>query len=364
MTIRRRLTVWYGAVFLASIFLMASVMYYELVIERQATVAAGRPKEPIEEEVAEVILFYGIPSALAIVVGGWWLMGRALAPLDRLARAAERIHADNLREPLPRTGNGDEADRLSEVLNAMMVRLDESFARVRDFTLHASHELKTPLTLMRTELEMAFHEHPLTPAQHELFANQLDEIQRLTKIVESLAFLAKADAGQVSLAQAPVRLDELVRDSFTDAQMLAASQRLEVSLAVCDAATVRGDRHRLRQLLLNLTDNAVKYAEPQGRVTMALVRNGASVELQIANTGPGIAPEKLPRVFDRFFRGDDAHSRAVEGSGLGLSIAQWIVQTHGGEIRITSEPQKLTTVAVRLPLMEGGGAEAGESPSI
>ena len=133
---------------------------------------------------------------------------------------------------------------------------------------------------------------------------------------------------------------------------------------MCDEATVRGDRHRLRQLLLNLADNAVKYTQPQGRVTMALARHGASVELKITNTGPGISPEKLPRVFDRFFRGDAAHSREVEGCGLGLSIAQWIVQAHGGEIRITSEPQDMTTVAVRLPLMEGGGAEAGESPSI
>jgi signal transduction histidine kinase len=168
--------------------------------------------------------------------------------------------------------------------------------------------------------------------------------------VDGLTLLAKADAGQITLAMEPVRLDELVRDNFADAQILAEPQNIKVELQNCEEITIRGDRHRLRQLLLNLADNAVKYNQPQGRVTMRLRRDGNFAEFTVANTGPGIPTEILPRVFDRFFRGDPAHSQTVDGCGLGLSIAQWIVHAHHGTIRIESETMKPTTVTVRLPL--------------
>jgi signal transduction histidine kinase len=267
-----------------------------------------------------------------------------------LTHAAEHIHVNNLKERLPRTGNGDELDRLTEVFNAMTARLDDSFTHIREFTLHASHELKTPLTVLQGELETALRDQHCTPAQQEMYASQIDEIQRLARIVDGLTLLARADAGQVALACEPVRLDELVHDSFADAQMLAASQSIEVALGALDEVVVRGDRHRLRQLLLNLADNAIKYNRPKGRVDIALQRNGVAAELRICNTGPGIAPAVLPRVFDRFFRGDPAHNHDVDGCGLGLNIAQWIVKAHAGDIQITSEPDRLTTVTVKLPL--------------
>jgi signal transduction histidine kinase len=168
--------------------------------------------------------------------------------------------------------------------------------------------------------------------------------------VDGLTLLAKADAGQVALQFETLRLDELVRDNFADAQILAEPHGIQVELTSCEEISVSGDRHRLRQLLLNLADNAVKYNQPQGRVTMSLRRAGNSAEIKIANTGAGIPPEILPRVFDRFFRGDPAHESAIDGCGLGLSIAQWIVSAHGGTIQIESVPSKLTTVTVRLPL--------------
>jgi signal transduction histidine kinase len=289
-------------------------------------------------------------AQMAVLVGGWCLLRKALAPLDTLTRAAERINADNLRDHLPRTGNGDEVDRLSEVLNAMTTRLDDSFTRIREFTLNASHELKTPLAVMHGELETAISDPVTTPAQRELFASQLDELQRLTQIVDGLTLLAKADAGQAKLAQECVLLDELVMDSFTDAQILAQTQKIQVDLVTCDKVSVWGDRHRLRQLLLILTDNAIKYNHPQGRVEMTLKRNGHAAELKISNTGAGISATLLPRVFDRFFRGDPSHNNTVEGCGLGLSIAQWIVKAQGGKIQITSEPESLTTVTVSLPI--------------
>ncbi len=166
----------------------------------------------------------------------------------------------------------------------------------------------------------------------------LDELRRLARIVDGLTLLAKADAGQVALKLEPLRFDELVRDNFADAQILAEPQGIQVELTACEEITVRGDRHRLRQLLLNLADNAVKYNQPQGHVTMSLQRAGNLAEFTIANTGPGIPPESLPRMFDRFYRGDPAHSQEVDGCGLGLSIAQWIVSAHNGTIKIESPP--------------------------
>jgi signal transduction histidine kinase len=179
--------------------------------------------------------------------------------------------------------------------------------------------------------------------------SELDEVQRLTKIVDGLTLLTKADAGQIPLAREPVRLDDLVKEAATDAQSLARSQAIEVATDVCDEVTVPGDRHRLRQLLLNLTDNAIKYNQHRGRVMLTLRRIENSAELSISNTGPGIAPESLPKLFEPFYRGDQSHNNAVEGCGLGLSICRWIVTAHGGTIQIRSEPNGLTTVTVRFP---------------
>jgi signal transduction histidine kinase len=348
MTIRSRLTLWYAGILFASTLLITVMTYKELAVSRDESLA-GRLEEEQEEpgDIVRIVLWSGIPAALLGVAGGWWLMRKALSPVTALTQAAGRIHDRNLCERLPRTGNGDELDRLTEVFNAMTARLDESFKRIREFTLHASHELKTPLTVMHGEVETALRGE-MDPAGRERLLSQLDEIQRLTKIVDGLSLLTKADAGQITLKQEPVRFDDLVRDSFADAQILARPHEVTVELTACEAIQVAGDRHRLRQLLLNLTDNAIKYNRPKGSVTIALRRAGGLAELAIANTGPGIPVELQTRVFDRFFRGDPAHNNAVEGCGLGLSIAQWIVQAHGGTIQIASRPEELTTVSVRL----------------
>ena len=203
---------------------------------------------------------------------------------------------------------------------------------------------------MSGEAETALRDESLPPTERERFASQLDELRRLARIVDGLTLLAKADAGQIVLKAEPVRFDELVREALADAQILAEPQRIQVELAACEEVSVRGDRHRLRQLLLNLADNAVKYNQPEGRVTMSLRRDGNFAEFKITNTGAGIPPEILPRVFDRFYRGDLAHSQTVDGCGLGLSIAQWIVSAHHGTIEIESVPGKMTGVNVRLPL--------------
>jgi heavy metal sensor kinase len=351
MTIRRRLTLWYAGILAVSLGIMAGVVHYEWS-EHQRLVRdqALRKEEPIWEEVSEVVLYYGVPTALLLLVAGGWVLKKALAPIAALTEAAERISLEDLTRRLPRSGKGDELDRLTEVFNGMMTRLETSFARVREFTMDASHELKTPLTIMRGEIESALREESCSAAQREMLISQLDEIERLTRIVDGLALLAKADAGQLPMKSEPVRLDELVQESVTDAQMLAQPEQVKVQLGKCERVTVLGDRHRLRQLLLNLSENAIKYNHPEGKVNVTLDRRNGVAELRVSNTGPGIDPEKLPRVFDRFYRGDTAHNREIEGCGLGLSIAQWIARAHGGEIAIASRPDVETTVTVKLPI--------------
>jgi len=348
MTIRTRLTLWYSGMLLVSLLLMSGVLYYELVYEHRQEVPPEQ-RERAPKQMADILFMYGAPTLALLLVGGWLLMRRTLAPVAAITEAAERVHSGNLRERLPRSGNADELDRLTGVLNAMLARLDDSFSRIRDFTLHASHELKTPLTVMRGEVENLLDGSPCTPVQRESLTGHLDEIQRLAQIVDNLALLAKADAGLVLLAQEDVPLHELVREAFDDACVLGTRLGLKVELRECENNLVCGDRHRLRQVLLNLVDNAVKYNEPNGCVTLSLRRDGQQAHITVTNTGSGIPPEQLPRVFDRFYRGDAARRTRADGCGLGLSIAQWIVKVHGGTLQLASDLNRLTTVTVSLP---------------
>jgi signal transduction histidine kinase len=347
VTIRTRMALWYSAALLLSILVIFVLALDEL---REQKRGEKQPNEGLGELVG-IVVWVGIPAVLLSIGGGWWLMHKALAPVATLTEAARRVTERNLNQELPRTRNGDELDQLTEVLNAMTARLNQSFTRIREFTLHASHELKTPLTILCCETESEMHNESLNSAQCERSANRLDELRRLARIVDGLTLLAKADSGLIPLSHAPVRLDELVRDSFADTQVLAQASGVTVEMTSCEETIVLGDAHRLRQLLLNLVDNAVKYNQPGGSIAMALRRKNGSAELVIGNSGPGIPPETLPHVFGRFYRGDPAHSHEVEGCGLGLSIAQWIVTAHSGTIQIESVPLGLTTVTVRLPLL-------------
>jgi heavy metal sensor kinase len=349
MKIRTRLTWWYAGILIMSLLIMGVGTFRE-ISEQLRHEHRNRAEGHALDEASEMIFQVGLPAVILGLLGGWWLTRRALAPVTKLTDAVEKIHEKNLGEKIPRTHNGDELDRLTEMFNAMTARLDDSFQRIREFTLHASHELKTPLTVLCGETEITLREETLTSAERERAASQLDELRRLTRIVDGLTLLAKADAGQIALTVEPLRLDELVRDNFADLQILAEPSGIKVELEFCEEVVVHGDRHRLRQLLLNLADNAVKYNQPQGRVIVGLRQTNDIAEFIITNTGAGIPAYILARVFDRFFRGDPAHENTIEGCGLGLSIAKWIVFAHNGTIQIESAPAKLTTVIVRLPL--------------
>lgn len=350
MTIRARLTAWYSGVLLGSLLVLFAGLYYELVVERNNDLAEGRAREPVEKEIREILAYYAIPSVIMTLVGGWWLMKRALQPISNLTTIAEQISAQNLGQRLPRTFNNDELDRLTEVFNKVMDRLEESFAREREFTLHASHELKTPLTILRGQIETSLGNPTLPATQKDLLADHLDEIQRLACIVDELALLANADAGRIQLRMEPVLFNDLVADTAADAKLLGEAAKIAVDYAPGAPCHVLGDRHRLRQLLITLADNALKYCPEQGRIQFRINPANGMALLEISNTGAGIPESQLPKVFDRFFRCDPAHGTRIEGSGLGLAIAKWITQAHFGSIEIRSIPNQETTVSVHLPL--------------
>jgi two-component system, OmpR family, heavy metal sensor histidine kinase CusS len=352
MRIRTRLSLWYAAIVFLSLAVAGGVSYHHIVGDHAGSkVSVNRAEDEAEDlgELTSFVCWFSLPVLVIGFGGGWWLMRKTFAPVAALTEAAARIHAENLHEQLPRSGNGDEIDRLTEVFNTMIARLDQAFARIRDFTLHASHELKTPLTIMRGQIETGLADETST-SQREFLLSQIEEIDRLTRIIDSLSLLTKADAGLIALNRETVRLDHLVRESYEDARILGDASRLRVVLDKCEDLAVTADRNRLRQLLLNLIDNAIKYSFVDGLVTMTLQRVDGCAEMKIINSGLGMSVEEQKHAFEPFFRGDTSHNRAIDGCGLGLSICKWIVSAHGGTIEIDSEPHRDTTLTVRLPI--------------
>ena len=341
MSIRTRLTLWYAGMLFGSLLLMGVLLHHELASEHERGLAQESPGEKI----ADVLLFYWLPTVVVLVLGGSWFMRRALRPLESLKAGAERVHAGNLAERIPLSGRGDELDRLASVFNEMLARIESGVAGVRDFTLRASHELKTPLTILSIQAEGALAEAALPPEQRELLESQLEEVRRLAALVDALSLLAKADAGLPLIAREPLRLDEMLRAAVEDARLLAKKSGITIDVTHCDAAQLDADRASLRQVLLNLLDNAVKHNHPGGWVRVELRAEPDDFTLSIENSGAPIDPELLPRIFDRFIRGPGA----AEGSGLGLSITKMIVEAHGGTVACINRAEGGARFAVHLP---------------
>jgi len=352
MTLRRRILVYYAATLSVSLVIVAYWSWFEFDEQRDAAlrggVEAAMKHDPLVETV-EIILLGGLPALLLGIIGGSLLMQRALRPIEELTAALEKTTASNLAEPVTRSGNGDELDRMSAVFNGMKERLGASFTQAREFTLHASHELKTPLTILHGTLEQMMGDNSTPVAHRERLTSMLEEVQRLSGIVGQLAFLAKADAGLLETAHGTVALHELVRDLVEDLTLLSAAQNITITLHACQPVHVTGDRMRLRQLLLILGDNAVKHNHKNGSITLALHQGEDQVSFHVTNTGPALPTELRPRVFERFLRGDPSHSSAVEGSGLGLSIAESIAKSHRGSLVFQVLEDDRTQLTLTLP---------------
>lgn len=286
---------------------------------------------------------------LGLSLGAAYLVaGRALQPVSTLTEAAGAIaRSRGFSRRVPLGGRRDELGRLAATFNEMLASLEQAYRSQERFVSDASHELRAPLTVIQGNLEL-LERQPDMPAEarREAIAEASREAHRLARLVGELLALARADAG-FTLRRRRVELDRVLLEVLGEARHLARGQRLE--LGALQPLAVQGDPDSLKQLLLILVDNALKYTPPGGSVSLALLRHGASAEVLVTDTGVGILPEALPRVFDRFYRADPARGRDPGGSGLGLPIARWIVEQHGGTIALESEPGRGTTVRVRLP---------------
>jgi heavy metal sensor kinase len=320
---------------------------------RPSTVLIMAPLEDVDHELAELgtVLATAIPIMLLLSGGlGYVLARKALAPMERLRHSTEEITADRLDRRLPVVNRQDELGRLTETFNAMIGRLERSFAEIRRFTADASHELRTPLTAIRTEAEVALGK-PMSLTEHQqLLGSILEECDRLTRLTDQLLALAREDARVVRQAREPVSLEALVGDVAETMRPLAEAKGLPLHVQANEAVWVNGDATRLREVFFNILDNGIKYTAEGGEVEVRIGHNGTEAVVTVRDTGIGILPEHLPHVFDRFYRVDKARSRSEGGTGLGLSIAQSIVAAHGGRIELASTPGRGTTCTVRLPL--------------
>ncbi len=283
-------------------------------------------------------------------VGGWLLARRALRPVDRMAETARRISAEHLAARLEDTGARDELSRLAQTLNEMLERLDTSFRQTRQFSADASHELQTPLTILKGEIEVALRQ-PRSPEEYqEVLKSALEEIDRVARLVESLLLLARADAGVLRMDLRPVDLAQLVEDVYAQTKTLADRRGVALFIAALEPLSVQGDNERLRRVLLNLVENGIKYTPSGGRITISLQRDEDRVSLRVTDTGIGLSPEDREKIFERFYRSPRARSLDEGGAGLGLCIARSIVEAHGGKIQVESSPGIGSTFIVLLPL--------------
>ncbi len=323
---------------------------------RHFTVQTGLPTH---EALQTLVLFRRYlamfaPLILLAASGlGYWVSGRALSPVDALTRSARAISGTNLSSRLEQLHTGDELQRLSDTLNEMLGRIETAFLRVTQFTGDASHELRTPISLIRTEAEIALRKSRSEPEYRTALRHILLEAERTTSLVEKLLSLARADSGREALEIRPFNLRETVLKVASEWRIVAGPEALRFTEAITTSEVpVEGDETVLHQLLNILLDNAVKYTPAPGRIDLSLDQRDHKAVLRVADSGIGIAEDDQPKIFERFYRADKARSRELEGAGLGLAIAQWIVQQHHGSIEVQSAPGKGSTFVVELPLQE------------
>jgi heavy metal sensor kinase len=317
----------------------------------ELTVLHLAPLAEADRELGQLllVLLTAGPVALALSGGLAYLLARkALAPVEQLHRMTATITADRLDRRLPVAGE-DELGRLARTINAMIARLERSFAEVRRFTADASHELRTPLAAIRAEAELALNRAAPAADPQALLGSILEECERLTRLTDQLLALAREDSNAGPPPRRPVDLARLLDGVVETMRPLAEAKELRLSYQGKEAAWVEGDEARLRQVFYNLLDNAIKYTPEGGTVEVRVEGRDRSAVVAVRDTGIGIPAEHLPHVFERFYRVDKARTRAEGGTGLGLSIARSIVAAHGGAIELDSAPGRGTVCTVTLP---------------
>jgi heavy metal sensor kinase len=323
--------------------------------DRVFQVDAAVPTEPFDQALDNFRViekrFLPLLVALASLLG-YWLSSRALAPVNQIIESAEHIGAQNLFERLEVPRARDELHRLTVTLNAMLERIESSVKRIRQFTANASHDLRTPLSLIRTHAELALRRTRTEAEYRKSLTSILSASIETTRLVEALLTLARADSGAAGLQFRQLDLTPVLEKSALQASALALSKDLSFSSDLSrEFLLLRGDPAAIENLLLAVVDNAVKYTPAGGFIRLRSFAASGRAVIEVEDTGIGIAPEDLPRIFDRFFRADQARSREVPGSGLGLSIALWIAESHNGRIEVESRLGAGSLFRILLPLV-------------
>ena len=357
--IRSRLALW------TALFLTVELIIFGIasgwVIYNDQLEAFGairhQPTSPIviRKETNELIFDLTSANAVALSVavlvaalGVWWITRKALQPLKEVAAAAEQIDAKALNQRLPEPRTQDEVGRLVQVLNHSFDRLERSFEHANRFSSDASHELKTPLTIMRGEIESALKAEVDNPRIQSLLEGLLAETQRLCDIVEKLLLLSRADAGTLTLTKEILDFSTICHELVEDAEILARPKRITTEFEISPDVKVLADESYLRRVLLNLVDNAIKYNVEGGSLSISLTKLNALAVFRIANIGSGITKEHEIHVFERFYRADSSRSSDTSGSGLGLSICREIVAAHGGQMWLDQPGSGWTAFIVTL----------------
>ena len=297
-----------------------------------------------------IIFMLALPAGLILAaLGGSVMAGRLLRPVDLMAARAEKISAENLSSRLPVEDPRDEFGRMANVINRMLSRLEEGFERLRRFTADASHELRTPLTVIQSVGEVALQENLDAAAYRDRIGSMLEDVARLSRLVDSLLTLTRADAGALALRRKEIDAARLVAQAVEDMRPLAEEKRQDLSLSAAGPVPVQADEATLRLALVNLLDNAVKYTPASGTIAVTLRVRDNETFIEVTDNGPGIPTEHADRVFDRFYRVDQSRTGQAGGAGLGLAIAKWAVEANGGRIELENREAGGSTFRLVLP---------------
>jgi heavy metal sensor kinase len=337
--------------------LLVTVRVFESSDGRRFLIESGGPMAPIETILSHLLfsLLIGVPLlALVAVGGGFILVGCALAPVVQIAKSAEQIALHNLNERLPLTKTGDELEHLSLALNRMIARLSDAFEQNRRFLADASHELRTPLAAWRGEMESVVEQTRGLPELRDRAGSALEEVDRLAKIVDALFAISRLDAGEAQQEWARFDLAPLAASTTEQMALLAEDKGVSVSCKVQGQVSVDGDRARIKQVVVNLLDNAIKYTPSGGSINLDVYAREDKALIKVADTGIGIPADALPHIFERFFRVDKARTRDAGGAGLGLAIVKSICNAHGGQVEVESDEGRGSSFTVELPLARPG----------
>ncbi len=322
------------------------------------TIQVAAPLKEFNEALERFRLTLWLSVPLLLIgagLGGYLISRRALKPVDQITAAAESISISNLSERLEVPKTSDELQRLSETLNRMLVRLDASVQRMSQLTADASHELRAPVSVIRTTAELAVHSGRTNPEYRIDMVQILAEAERTTRLIDSLLLLARADAGEGGLEHELIDVSTCVREAAAQGHSLAAEKQIDLAANLGSNATVvRGDGEALRRLFFILIDNAIKYTPNGERVEIRVEALDGHAAVRVTDSGIGISESDVPHIFDRFWRADKVRSRGMGGAGLGLAIARWIVEQHRGSIEVQSESGRGSTFTVTIPLADGG----------